>query len=108
MRNKISVKSRNQAMEVVSLLHKHKIVRIHTRGALDRMIEIVKFPWTKDLKTWSNFSGSVRRLSSGKVTAYKNQQYDPIRMWLESEGYISSRFDGYRYHYTVNYTLKQA
>jgi hypothetical protein len=60
------------------------------------MIEIAKFPETRNFKSWAG-----RSLVSGKVTAYKNQQYDPIRKTLIKRGYLKQEHDGYRYHYTV-------
>jgi len=103
----ISKKSKQQAIEVMHYIYSNNITQIHTRGAIDRMIEIVKFPYTKN---WVQFgsvylplSGIVkpRSLKSGKRTAYKNKQYDPIRCWLINNGYLKQSFDGYRYHYTV-------
>ena len=86
----ISNRSQEQAFEVLEILVNAHVTKIHTRGALDRVIEYVKFPETRS----KGFS---------KKTMYKNQQYDPIRNWLDTMGYISNEFDGYRYHYTVNY-----
>ena len=103
----IQKKSINQAKEVMDYIYSNNITKIHTRGALDRMIEIVKFPYTKN---WVQFgsiylpmSGIVkpRSLKSGKRTAYMSKQYDPIRYWLIDNGYLIQEFDGYRYHYTV-------
>jgi len=89
----LSPKSITQAKEVVSQLHANNIVRIHTRGALDRIIEQVKFPRTR--------SRHYQAHASGKRTLYKSQQYDPIRHWLVDNGYLVQTHDGYRYHYTV-------
>ena len=103
----ISNRSKQQALEVMDYIYSNNITKIHTRGAIDRMIEIVKFPYTKN---WVQFgsvylplSGIVkpRSLKSGKRTAYMNKQYDPIRCWLINNGYLKQSFDGYRYHYTV-------
>ena len=82
-------KSKLQALNLMRELYKNNIIQIHTRGALDRMIEIQKFPYTKNWKV------------SNKKTAYKSQQYDSIRYWLINQGYITQTFDGYRYHYQV-------
>jgi hypothetical protein len=86
---KLSTRSLNQAHEVLHYIYSNNITRIHTRGALDRMIEIVKFPETLS-----------KRIT--KKTVYKNQQYDPIRNWMIQKGYLTVEFDGYRYHYNVN------
>lgn len=103
----ISRRSKQQALEVMHYIYSNNITQIHTRGAIDRMIEIAKFPYTK---SWKSFglvylpgSGKTkpRSLVSGKRTAYMNKQYDPIRYWLISNGYLKQSFDGYRYHYTV-------
>jgi len=101
---KLSNKSKHQAEIVLSMIKERRITTIHTRGALDRMIEIIKFPETASLQTWSSFPGLPGRcLKSGKVTAYKNQQYDPIRNYLIESGHLEQSHDGYRYHYKVNY-----
>ena len=91
MKRGINSKSRSEAHEVLSYIYSNKITKIHTRGALDRMIEIVKFPETRNFKSWGGVS-----LVSGKITAYKNQQYDPIRYWLIKQGYLKQEYDGYR------------
>ena len=96
MKRGINSKSKGEAMRVMAYLYENKITRIHTRGAIDRMIEMVKFPETRFM---SSFGG--RSLKSNKVTAYKNQQYDPIRCYLIRKGYLKQYFDGYRYHYIV-------
>jgi hypothetical protein len=96
MKRGINTKSKAAAMSVMSYIYSNNITKIHTRGALDRMIEIVKFPETKNIKSWGGTS-----LVSGKITAYKNQQYDPIRYWLIKQGFLIQTYDGYRYHYTV-------
>ncbi len=92
----ISNKSKRQALAVMHMIYDNNITQIHTRGALDRMIEIVKFPEVANMK---KFGG--RSLTSGKVTAYKNQQYDVIRHWLINAGFLIKSHDGYRYHYKV-------
>ena len=102
----ISNRSVKQAKEVMDYIYSNNITKIHTRGALDRMIEIVKFPYTKDWKTFgyrhNSVYGTIRvSLTSGKRTAYMSKQYDPIRYWLIDNGYLIQEFDGYRYHYTV-------
>ena len=84
----INTRSKSQALQVVTILHAHRITRIHTRGALDRLIELVKWPHTRNHKVT-------------KRTTYKNQQYDSIRYWLIRQGFLTQSYDGYRYHYTV-------
>ncbi len=96
MKRGLNANSRAAMHQVLSYIYSNKIVKIHTRGALDRMIEIAKFPELARLKSWEG-----RSLISGKVTAYKNQQYDPIRWTLINKGYLKQEHDGYRYHYTV-------
>jgi hypothetical protein len=96
MKRGINANSRAAMHQVLSYIYSNKITKIHTRGALDRMIEIAKFPETRSFKSWAG-----RSLVSGKVTAYKNQQYDPIRETLIKRGYLKQEHDGYRYHYTV-------
>ena len=106
-KGELSSKSKGEAMRVMAYLYESKITKIHTRGALDRMIEMTKFPETRYLKTWGlkyyPGSGKIkpRSLESGKVTAYMNKQYDNIRYWLIRKGYLKQTFDGYRYHYIV-------
>jgi hypothetical protein len=96
MKRGINSSSRAAMHKVLAHIHSNKITKIHTRGALDRMIEIAKFPELARFKSWAG-----RSLVSGKVTAYKNQQYDPIRETLINKGYLKQEHDGYRYHYTV-------
>ena len=96
MKRGLNANSRAAMHQVLSYIYSNKITKIHTRGALDRMIEIAKFPETRNFKSWGG-----RSLVSGKVTAYKNQQYDPIRETLIKRGYLKQEHDGYRYHYTV-------
>jgi len=96
MKRGINANSRAAMHQVLSYIYSNKITKIHTRGALDRMIEIAKFPELARFKSWEG-----RSLISGKVTAYKNQQYDPIRETLINKGYLTQEHDGYRYHYTV-------
>ena len=90
---KLSTKSELQAHQVLDVLKTKRIVAIHTRGAIDRIIECVKFPetigWKHNGKPFT------------KKTAYKNQQYDPIRCWLVRNRYLEQSHDGYRYHYKV-------
>ena len=100
MKRGINSSSRAAMHKVLTHIHSNKIIKIHTRGALDRMIEIAKFPYLAKMKYW-NRNCSARSLVSGKVTAYKNQQYDPIRNALINKGYLKQEFDGYRYHYIV-------
>ena len=89
MKKGINSASRYQGLKVMKAIYSNNITQIHTRGALDRMIELAKFPWTKNFK-------------SDKKTVYKNQQYDPIRNWLINQGFLTQTYDGYRYHYIVN------
>jgi len=106
-KGELSSKSKGEALRIMAYLYENKITKIHTRGALDRMIEIAKFPETKKWKTYGlkylPASGKTKPISleSGKVTAYMNKQYDSIRYWLIRQGYLTQSFDGYRYHYTV-------
>jgi hypothetical protein len=86
---KLQKRSKMQARNVMKRLYESNIIKIHTRGALDRFIEIEKFPETKKL------TGFYKR------TVYKNQQYDSIREWLINQGFIVPFFDGYRYHYQI-------
>jgi len=96
MKRGINSKSIAAMHKVLAHIYSNKIIKIHTRGALDRMIEIAKFPEVAKFKSWEG-----RSLVSGKVTAYKNQQYDPIRETLIERGYLQQVYDGYRYHYIV-------
>ena len=96
MKSGINTNSRAAMHQVLSYIYSNKITKIHTRGALDRMIEIAKFPETRNFKSWAG-----RSLVSGKVTAFMNKQYDPIRWTLINKGYLKQEHDGYRYHYTV-------
>ncbi len=96
MKRGINANSRAAMHQVLSYIYSNKMIKIHTRGALDRMIEIAKFPETRNFKSWAG-----RSLVSGKVTAYMNKQYDPIRWALINKGYLKQEHDGYRYHYTV-------
>ena len=96
MKRGINSRSRSQMHEVLSYIYSNRITKIHTRGALDRMIEIAKFPEIGKMKKIAG-----RDLSTGKATAYMNKQYDAIRNTLLREGYLIKQFDGYRYHYIV-------
>jgi hypothetical protein len=89
----ISKRSKIQALQVLDNIEDHNITAIHTRGALDRMIELVKFPETKKHK---DKKGRPLR----KRTSYKNQQYDGIRSFLV-QNYMLVKYDGYRYHYYI-------
>jgi hypothetical protein len=89
MKRGINSASQYQGLKVMKAIYSNNITQIHTRGALDRMIELSKFPWTKSFK-------------SDKKTILKNQQYDPIRNWLIKQGFLTQTYDGYRYHYIVN------
>lgn len=82
------------AAEVLKELKIKRVIEIHGRGTLDRMIEVVKFPYTENWKEKGNFVY--------KKTVYKNQQYDPVRYMLHHWGFLESNYDGYRYHYKVN------
>jgi hypothetical protein len=96
MKRGLNANSRAAMHQVLSYIYSNKIVKIHTRGALDRMIEIAKFPELARFKSWEG-----RSLVSGKVTAFMNKQYDPIRETLINKGYLKQEYDGYRYHYIV-------
>jgi len=106
-KNTLAKKSQIAALDVMAYIYESNITKIHTRGALDRMIEIAKFPYTRN---WKHFglqylpgSGKTKPISlvSGKRTAYMNKQYDSVRYWLIRQGFLKQEFDGYRYHYTV-------
>ena len=90
MKKGINSASRHQGLKVMKAIYSNNITQIHTRGALDRMIELAKFPYTR---SWTK---------NDKKTVFKNQQYDPIRNWLINQGFLTQTYDGYRYHYIVN------
>ena len=87
----LSKKSIQQAQQVKEHLIKSNARSITTRMVLDRIIELVKFPYLKDFPS---------KYSKGPV--YTSQQYDPIRKHLIESGFLSASFDGYRYTYIIN------
>ena len=84
----LSKKSIQQAQQVKKNLIKSGAHSITTRAALDRIIELVKFPHLKCF------------YSKGPV--YTSRQYDPIRKHLIASGFLTASFDGYRYTYIIN------
>lgn len=87
--------SRQVAAQVMKEIMDRRITVIHCRGTLDRMIEIVKWPHTRD------YIGKGGK-KYAKQTVYMNKQYNTIRNFLIDFGFLKPSFDGYRYHYTVN------
>lgn len=98
----LSKKSLLQALEVLSKLRQSGVKEIHTRGALDRCIEVVKFPYlVAKPAPWTVQTHREYLRKYAKKTQYCNAQYNPIRIWLIQHGFLSKRFDGRRYHYTL-------
>ena len=87
----LSKKSKQQLNAVKDYITAHNIIKIHTRGVLDRIIEKIKFPYTQSWKKCSDLR-----------CCFKNQQYDPIRKELVRSKFLTETYDGYRYQYTVN------
>lgn len=81
------------AAAVKDTILQHRITKIHTRGILDRIIELEKFPHTK------NYTDNGKLFL--RKTAYANKQYDNVRNELINSGFLRKDFDGYRYSYTV-------
>lgn len=97
--SKLQTKNLEAAFKVLQYIKDNNIIRIHGRGVLDRFIEIAKFPETKNYTTHSWFKKCVR---NNKGTAYKNQQYDPIRYFMIKRGYIKvDKTLGRKYEYII-------
>ena len=96
---KLQNKNLHALYKVLLYIKTNNIIRIHGRGVLDRFIELAKFPETKHLVNHSYFKKLVR---NNKGTAYKNQQYDPLRNFMIHHGYISvDKTLGRKYQYSV-------
>lgn len=89
----LSNKSLEQAKQVLAdILYSHVDV-IVTRAALDKRIELIKFPFLQR---------SHDRYQRNR-TLYCSQQYDPIRYWLINNKFLtSSRNASGVYQYKVN------
>jgi len=89
----LSKKSLEQAKQVLAdILYSHVDV-IVTRAALDKRIELIKFPFLQR---------SHDRYQRNR-TLYGSQQYDPIRYWLINNKFLtSSRNASGVYQYRVN------
>lgn len=88
----LSNKSLLQAKQVLSDIFHSNISQIVTRAALDKRIELVKFPYLQR---------SHDRYQKNR-TLYTSQQYDPIRYWLIKNKFLTQEYKGGKYIYTVN------
>ena len=88
----LSNRSLSQAKQVLAeILYSHVDV-IVTRAALDKRIELIKFPYLKP---------SHDRHQKNK-TLYVSRQYDPIRYWLIKNKFLTQNYESGKYIYTVN------
>lgn len=88
----LSNRSLSQAKKVLVDIFDSNISQIVTRAALDKRIELVKFPYLQR---------SHDRYQKNK-TLYTSQQYDPIRYWLVKNKFLTQEYRGGKYIYTVN------
>ena len=93
----ISKKSIEQANNVMVFMNAKRIKSVRTQCAMYRIIECIKFPYTKD---WVSSKGN-------RTNVYGGAQYDPILNYLIRVGYITKRAKsisggpGYRYEFEV-------
>jgi len=79
----LSNRSLSQAKQVLAdILYSHVDV-IVTRAALDKRIELIKFPYLKP---------SHDRHQKNK-TLYVSRQYDPIRYWLIKNKFLTQNYE---------------
>ena len=90
----LSKRSLNQAKEVLKQIYDSNVNAIVTRATLDKKIEQVKFPYLK--VTHEKF------YKEKNLTAYANQQYNPIRYWLIDNWFLTSEKINGIYTYYVN------
>ena len=90
----LSKRSLNQAKEVLKQIYDSNVNAIVTRATLDKKIEQVKFPYLK--VTQEKF------YKEKNLTAYANQQYNPIRYWLIDNWFLTSEKINGIYTYYVN------
>jgi len=88
----LSKRSLQQAKQVLKQILESDVDVIVTRATLDIKIEIVKFPWLK-----SNHDRNPKR-----QTIYVSKQYDPIRYWMVTTGFLKQEYDQNKYWYYVN------
>lgn len=81
-----------QLEQVKKFILDNHVTSFQTRTALDRLIERIKFPYTRKLE---EMYGTITR------TYYKTQQYDPIRNELVNSGFLSMKRVGNRCEFTV-------
>lgn len=94
----ISKKSIEQAHNVMALINSKRIVKLHTQGAMYRVVECVKFPYTKE---WVS-----AKEKGNRVNIYGGAQYDPIINYMISQGWIVEErvYVGKKYHYEFTVT----
>ena len=88
----LSKRSLNQAKQVLKEILDSNVDVIVTRATLDIKIEIVKFPWLK----------SSHERNPKKQTIYISKQYDPIRYFMVSRGFLKQEYNQNKYWYYVN------
>ena len=88
----LSKRSLQQAKQVLKEILESNVDVIVTRATLDIKIEIVKFPWLK----------SSHDRNPKRQTIYTSQQYDPIRYFMVSKGFLKQEYSQNKYWYYVN------
>ena len=83
----LSNKSLKQAKQVLKQIVDSNVAVIITRAALDKRIELVKFPYLQR---------SHDRYQKNR-TLYTSQQYDPIRYWLIKNKFLTQEYSGGKY-----------
>jgi hypothetical protein len=88
----LSNRSLLQAKQVLKEILDSNVDVIVTRATLDIKIEIIKFPWLK----------SSHERNPKNQTIYTSQQYDPIRYFMISRGFLRQEYNQNKYWYYVN------
>lgn len=91
----LSNRSLSQAKQVLKQILDSDVDVIVTRATLDIKIEIVKFPWLK----------STHDRNPKRQTIYVSRQYDPIRYFMVSKGFLKQEYNQNKYWYYVNKTV---
>jgi len=100
--------SRFAAIKVLKEINKNNTLIIHGRYNLDRCIEIIKFGKNRKINNsgWSGPTLAEFHKEHLNKTAFKNQQYDPIRKWIIANGFLEQIKIKNKYHYIVTDKLK--
>ena len=88
----LSNKSLKQAEQVLQQIFDSNVDVIVTRATLDKKIELVKFPYLK----------SLHDKKPKNRTIYTSQQYDKIRHWMVTNGFLKQVYGDNVYTYHVN------